>query len=405
MCYTAAMTDKLYHTDPYLRAFDARVVARTQVGGRPAVVLDRTAFYATSGGQPNDLGTLNDTRVLDVVTDEAGDAVLHLLAGELTCDRVHGQIDWERRFDHMQQHTGQHILSQAFERILDAPTVSFHLGADVCTIDVQLASLSTDDAAAVEDLANAIVFAATPVHVHEVTQSELARFPLRKQPTVNGLIRIVEIEGFDYSPCGGTHVRSAAEIGLIKIRRWEKRGDTQRVDFFCGRRALLDYRWKNETVNTLAAGLSIKDRELGATIQRRLTQERDSARALEDAQRRLLALEARALLAETPADARGRRVIARVLDDRSVEEGRRLAMAITAAPATVVLLGLRGDDRVSLIFARSADLSTDMSALLKQVAPMIEGRGGGSPSLAQGGGTRLAGLDDALATAQRSLTA
>lgn len=397
------MTEKLYRSDPYLRAFDAGVVARTVNNKRPAVVLDRTAFYATSGGQPNDTGTLNGVPVVDVIEDEASGDVLHVLAGQLDGDAVYGEIDWARRFDHMQQHSGQHILSQAFERVLNAPTVSFHLGADVCTIDVQCAGLSAGEAAAVEDVANGVVFAGAPVHVHEVTRAELARFPLRKQPVVEGLIRIVEMEGFDFSPCGGTHVRSAGEIGLIKIRRWEKRGDTQRVDFFCGRRALLDYRWKNDTVNALAASLSVKDRELCATVERRLTAERDTSRALEDARRRLLELEARTMIAESSADALGRRLIVRVFDDRGNEDARRLAMALSETPATIVLLGLRSAGRAGLIFARSADLAVDMNALLKQAAPLIDGRGGGTPSLAQGGGPAIDHLDDALSAARRML--
>lgn len=405
MTSLATETERLYRADPYLRTFDANVARRTVVGKRPAIVLDRTAFYATSGGQPNDTGTLNGVAVVDVIEDEADGSVLHVLAAPCDGEHVHGEIDWARRFDHMQQHSGQHILSQAFEHVLNAPTVSFHLGADVCTIDVQLDALPSAAAAAVEDLANSVVFANRIVRVHEVTRAELARFPLRKQPVVDGLIRIVEMDSFDYSPCGGTHVRSAGEIGLIKIRRWEKRGDTQRVDFFCGQRALLDYRWKNDAVMDLAASLSIKDRELAATIERHLARERDTARALEEARRRLLEFEARAMLGEAAPDERGRRVIARLLDERGAEEARRLAMALTETPATIVLFGLRGAGRASLIFARAADLPDDMNALLKQVAPVIGGRGGGTPSLAQGGGAALERLEEALAAAQRSLAA
>jgi alanyl-tRNA synthetase len=397
------MTEKLYRRDPCLCSFSAQVVQRTTVGKRVAVILDQTAFYATSGGQPNDIGTLNDVPVVDVVHDEASDEILHVLDGNVAEGSVQGQVNWPRRFDHMQQHSGQHILSQAFEQTLAAPTVSFHLGADVCTIDVQRPSISAAEAAAVEDLSNRIVFADTPVHVHDVSRDELARFPLRKQPVVEGLIRIVEVEGFDFSPCGGTHVRRAGEIGLIKIRRWEKRGDAYRIDFFCGQRALLDYRWKNEVVLGLAAGLSVKDQDVRQSVERILAQARDNAKTLEDARQRLLELEARAIIAETPIS-NGMRLIARLLDDRSGEEARRLAMALVSAPGTVALLGLRSPDRASLIFARSADVTHDMHALLKSVAPIIAGRGGGTPNLAQGGGAGLDRLDEALESAYRAIS-
>lgn len=397
------MTEKLYRTDPYLREFTAQVVRRSTSGEQPALILDRTAFYPTSGGQPNDTGTLGGSRVLDVIEDEASGDIVHVLDRGVDADEVQGTIDWQRRFDHMQQHSGQHILSQAFEQVLDAPTVSFHLGAELCTIDVQLMGMSAAEAMRVEDMANSIVFADTLVRVHEVTREELARFPLRKQPVVSGKIRIVEIEGFDFSPCGGTHVRAAGEIGLIKIRRWERRGETLRIDFHCGRRALLDYRWKNDTVNALAASLSVKDEDVPESVERTVTQAREGFRQLEDARKRLMELEARLWLAETPVSG-GMRLITRIFTDRTAEEARRLALALTASPQTVVLFGLRGTDRASLVFARSADLPHDLNALLKSIAPMVSGRGGGTPSLAQGGGPGLDKLDEALAAAQGSLT-
>ena len=398
------MTEKLYRKDAYLREFNARVVQRTSAGKNPAVILDRTAFYPTSGGQPNDCGSLNSVGVVDVLEDEASGEIVHVLDGQIVEDRVQGAINWERRFDHMQQHSGQHILSQAFELAQNAPTVSFHLGAELCSIDVQLASLSPAQAAAVEDLASNVVFANTPVHVHEVTRDELSRFPLRKQPVVTGMIRIVEMEDFDYSPCGGTHVRRAGEVGLIKIRRWERRGDTMRVDFHCGSRALLDYRWKNDIVNNLALSLSVKDQELQQAVERALTQSRDNHHALEDAQKRLLELEARAMIAETPLS-NGLRLIVRSLDDRTGEETRRLAITLAAAPGTIALLGLRSAGRASLIFARSADLADDMNALLKNTAPIVAGRGGGTPNLAQGGGTGVGQLDEALEAARQAVEA
>lgn len=393
------MTEKLFRVDPYQRAFSARVVRRAQAGRRPAVELDRTLFYPTAGGQPNDTGVLNGVAVVDVVEDEATGAITHILAGELAADEVQGEIDWPRRVDHMQQHSGQHILSQACERILDAATVSFHLGGDLCTIDIQRTAMTAEEAAAVEDAANAIIFENRPLRVHLTDDAGLSAFPLRKPPTVSGEIRIVEVADFDYSPCGGTHVRSAGEIGLIKLRRWERRGETLRVDFLCGQRALLDYRWKNEAVLALANSLSIKDRDLLEGVQRTLAQGRENFRQLEDARQRLLALEARALLAETP-ERNGYRLVGLVLAGYSGEEARRLAMELTTQPGVYALFGVAAAERAGLIFARSAGLPLDMSALLKQALPLIQGRGGGTAGLAQGGGPGVDKLEEALAMAR-----
>lgn len=417
------MTYKLYYDDPYQREFTARVVERLVLGGRPAVVLDCTAFYPTSGGQPCDRGTLNGLAVLDVSEREDGQIVhvlapLHLpldkvsgLVSPLAGEQVAGAIDWARRFDHMQQHTGQHILSQACERLgagspqLPAETVGFHLGDEICTIDLSCDSLSPEQAAAVEDLANQCVFENRPVIARFVTAEEMAQLPqvrARLQPpTGREQIRLVEVQGFDWSLCGGTHVRAAGEIGLIKVRKWERRGDTVRLDFYCGRRALADYRWKNAAVNELAASLSIKDDELAITVPRLLTEAAESRRQLHFAQERLLDYEAAELAASAEPIAAGR-VVRQVFEGRNVEEVRHLAQRLAARPGLVALLGVRAD-KAQLIFARAADLTVDVNVLLKAAVAVVGGRGGGTPALAQGGGPEVAKLEEALAVAYRQL--
>jgi len=421
------LTHKLYYDDPYQREFTARVVERLTIGGRPAVVLDRTAFYPTSGGQPGDRGTLNGIAVLDVSEREDGQ-IVHVLAGSLAGEQVAGVIDWARRFDHMQQHTGQHILSQACERLgagspqLPAETVGFHLGDEapsrltsrnggrdgaskVCTIDLNCTSLSPEQAAAIEDLANQVVFENRPVIARFVTAEELAQLSqvrARLQPpTGREQIRLVEVQGFDWSLCGGTHVRAAGEIGLIKVRKWERRGDTVRVDFYCGRRALADYRWKNAAVNELAASLSIKDDELASTVTRLLAEAAESRRQLNFARERLLDYEAAELAASAEPIAAGR-VVRQVFEGRNVEEVRHLAQRLTARPGIMALLGVRAD-KAQLIFARAADVAVDVNALLKTAVAVVGGRGGGTPALAQGGGPEVARLDEALAVAYGQL--
>ncbi|MBI5956935.1 MAG: alanyl-tRNA editing protein [Chloroflexi bacterium] len=318
------MTERLFFEDAYCREFSAMVTGRTRVGKSPGVILDRTAFYPTSGGQPNDLGALNGIPVLDVVEGEGGE-IVHLLAAEIEGSSVTGIIDWPRRFDHMQQHSGQHILSQCFERALNAATVSFHLGLDFSTIDVSLAAFTEEKAMEIETMANAVVFENRAIRAYFVDEARLPSLPLRKPPKVAGAIRIVEVEGFDFSPCGGTHCRAAGEIGLIKVRKWERRGDMFRIDFLCGNRALEDYRWKNSTLNSLAAALSVKDRELGETVSRLLAEGRESQRQLGYLKEKLLDYEA-AELDSQALSLGGTRVVRQVFAERPSEEIRRLAL-------------------------------------------------------------------------------
>jgi alanyl-tRNA synthetase len=254
------MTKRLYYDDAYLTQFKARVIEQSPYKDRFAVVLDQTAFYPTSGGQPFDQGMLDGVNVVDVLVDENEDRVLHVLTAPVAEPpaEVLGEIDWDRRFDHMQQHTGQHILSQAFIEVAQAETVSFHLGADSATIDVAGARRpSPADMEQAELLANKIVWEDRPVTARVVSPEELADLPLRKPPTVTEDIRVIQVADFDWSACGGTHVARTGEIGLCKIVKWENRGAETRVEFRCGLRALNDYAQKNNMVNHLAAGFNV----------------------------------------------------------------------------------------------------------------------------------------------------
>jgi alanyl-tRNA synthetase len=301
------LTERLYYAEPYLRQFEATVTERLSWHGQPAVVLSRSAFYPTGGGQPHDTGSLQGVPVLDVVEREADKAVIHLLEKALPgvpagADRriVTGEVDWPRRFDHMQQHTGQHILSQVAERLLDAATVGFHLSEKSSTVDLDRAPLSDEQLDQLEEAANRIVFENRPVVARFVNREELAGLPLRKAPEVSGPVRIVEIQDFDWSPCGGTHVRAAGEVGLIKIVRTERRGSETRLEFLCGGRTLADYRVKNR-------------------LERREEEARRQRKAAQIAQGQLLEFEARSIAAQ--AEPLGDFVlVSRVLQDRQLED-------------------------------------------------------------------------------------
>ncbi|HYF65977.1 MAG TPA: alanyl-tRNA editing protein, partial [Herpetosiphonaceae bacterium] len=289
------MSERLYWQDAYLRGWTARVVASRADERGGAVQLDRTAFYPEGGGQPADRGAINGVAVLDVQLDE-DDGIWHILAGPLEAGAAECALDWPRRFDHMQQHHGQHLLSAAFEATSGARTVAFHLGADSVTIDLD-AAVDAEQLAAAEDLANEVVWADEPVLARFVSPEELAGIRLRKPPSVTGAIRVVSAGDFDHSACGGTHPRSTGGVGLIHIRRTERRGAGTRVEFVCGGRALRDLRWKNAALGRIAASFSGSPEQAEEAIGRLREAEAAARKALQEAQAQLLTLEARELVA------------------------------------------------------------------------------------------------------------
>ena len=382
------MTERLYYSDAYLRTFEAHVVDRFDVNGRPAVILDRTAFYPEGGGQPADRGTLNQAEVVDVQTREADDEVLHILSAPLGEVEVTGQVEPARRFDLMQQHTGQHILSQAFIHTADAETVSFHLNPDpndgALTIDLNTAALTPAQIDQAEDFANSIVYENRPVIARFVSHEELPALPLRKPPKVDKAIRIVEIQGFDWSACGGTHVARTGEVGMIKMMKVEKRGGESRIEFRCGQRALIDYRRKHQLISQVASDLTIGFWELDQTIVRMQADAKAARKQLVEAEARLQQYEARELLnsVERRSDFG---LIAQTWLNRDAAYLKRMANLLVAQPKTVTLLGATGQS-LALVFARSKDLSIDLATLLKAAAARLGSKGGGSPDFAQAGG-------------------
>ncbi|MBN2006806.1 MAG: alanyl-tRNA editing protein [Anaerolineae bacterium] len=378
------MTQRLYYTTATLREFTATVVERCETDRGPAVRLDQTAFYPTSGGQPHDTGTLNGIPVPDVWDDENG-AIWHLLAEPLHADEVAGAIQWERRFDHMQQHTGQHILSAAFVEVLQATTIGFHLGTAASTIDLDCAQFSWEAAARVENAANRIVFENRQVTIHTVTQDQLHDIPLRKAPKVTGEIRVIWIEGFDASACGGTHVAHTGEVGLIKITGIERYKGGIRVTFLCGGRALQDYRRALDILRETGRVLSVGADEIPAAGARLLDEVKDVRKALNQAQSERLRLEA-AHLWETTPEVNGIRRIVAHWDDHDFAGARAIATQLREQPHTLLLLSVAEEKGLRLVCARSDDLTgINAATLLRSALGSLNGQGGGTPTLAQGG--------------------
>ena len=382
------MTDRLYYTDSYLTEFDATVVESGQIDGRPYVILDRSAFYPTSGGQPHDTGILGDQRVVDVVDREEDGAVLHILDRAPHFEaplqpRVHGRIDWSRRRDHMQHHTGQHVLSAAFLRTANLPTVSFHLGAELCTIDLA-GTAGTDEVRRAEDAANSVVWENRAVTVRLVSGAEAAQLPLRKAPVRGGTLRIVEVADFDLSACGGTHVPSTGVIGAIAVQSWEKHKGGTRVWFLCGGRVISRFRSYRDTVGDVVRQLSTQPDELPAAVARLQGETRElrqQVKALGDA------------LAGYEADdlARGAEpvgqtlIVCRVIEGRDAAGLKSLAQAVASKSRHMAVL-ISGAAPVQVIVARAQDAQGDAAALLKALITKFGGRGGGKPDAAQGGG-------------------
>ncbi len=398
------MTLRLYYDDAYATRFTAKVLEQFEWEGSPAVVLDRTLFYPTGGGQPHDSGMLNSAAVVDVLERTTDGAVVHVLAASLEGTDVAGEIDWDRRFDLMQQHTGQHILSAAFLDLLGANTVGFHLSGDYATIDLDRAPLEADDVARVELLANTIVFENRMTSVGFVVDDQIPDLPLRKPVAHQGPVRIVSIPGFDCSACGGTHVRATGEVGLIKITRTERRGDETRVEFLCGRRALNDYQAKNSLVMDLAGEFTVGHWELGDAIHRLADELKESRRELRRVRDALLDAEATSLWHQAD-NVRGTHLVRAHFSARSTDELKHLAQRLAAQPQTVALLatGRQPEEKSHFTFARSADLDLDMGALMRHACETMGGRGGGRPEFAQGGGSGGDRVQDALDAAFRSV--
>ena len=399
-------TERLYYANSHLIEFNARVVdVSEQVSGWAAVILDRTAFYPTGGGQPSDTGTLNGSRVVECI-DDGDNGILHVLQGAApkVGTEVSGRVDWARRLDHIQQHTGQHILSQALVTLFKAPTKSFRVLDQSCEIDVDLSNPSTEVIERAVELANNVIWEDRQITIRNVTSEDAAQLPLRKESAREGELRLIEIEGFDLTPCGGTHAFRTGEVGMIAVRSWERAKGLTRIEFVAGVRALADYRRANKSAREIAALFSTGRDDAPALATHMIEENKELHRRVRGLEEVAAKVEAQELFNEAKSKADGTRVISKVFKGRDPEALKKLGQALIANPQTIAILASRDQEAGRLVFARSADATGDMNQLMRKACELLEGRGGGKPELAQGGGKNLAKLDEALRAVLDELT-
>jgi alanyl-tRNA synthetase len=390
---TMQITRRLYYQDSYQLEFEADVIERRIIEGNPALVLDQTCFYPESGGQPDDRGAIEGIKVIKVLEDE--EKIIHVLEVDVSSDRVKGKIDWQRRFDHMQQHSGQHILSQSFYELLKAETLSFHLGESVSSVEIDLRKPEEEEVERVERRANEIIFEDREIKSYFVPEEKILTIPLRKTPQKKGEIRVVEVSGFDYSACGGTHVRRAGEIGLIKILGWERIRNNVRFEFVCGRRAREDYAQKTRIIRQLSSRFTVPENEILASVEKiflDLKSQRKRIKKLEGEAVRYEAL-------EIVRQAKGK-IIRKIFRDKTAEQVKFLALSIIRQGSFVVLFGLKEEGRGHLVFSRSENINIDLRQLLPLVSPLIKGKGGGQPSLVEIAAEPAEDLETALEKAE-----
>jgi alanyl-tRNA synthetase len=379
----AGRSARLYYIDPIQRSFDATVVSCERAADRIEVVLDQTAFYPTSGGQPFDTGSLDGQAVLDVVEREDG-SIAHVVQAEMAPGaRVTGTIDWPRRFDHMQQHTGQHLLSAAFDRMLGVRTVSFHMGVATSTIDLarEVAAAEIERA---EEEANRVIWEDVPVTIRFVSAEEAAALALRKPSARSGELRLVEIADVDLSACGGTHVPRTGMVGVVAVAGWERVKGGSRIAFFCGGRARRAHGRLRAVTAAAARSLSVPVDELPGAIERHQAEARDAARTREHLEEELDSWRAEGLRRTDAETIRGLRVVLTIRQDKDPAALKRLAAAVVSVPGIIAILVGRGQP-APVVVARSRDVSFDAGAWMKRAAERLGGRGGGRSEQAQGG--------------------
>lgn len=389
------MKELLYYQDVMLQEFDATIISKgTDESDRHYVVLSNTAFYPTGGGQPHDTGTLNALEVIDV--EKVDDEIRHYIEGDLsTLDGVvHGKLNWPRRFDHMQQHAGQHILTAAFVELFNAQTVSFHLGSEQVTIDLAIETISEQQLAAAEARANDIILENRPIQTTWVTEQELGNYNLRKEVAVTGDIRLVIIPNFDYNGCGGTHPTSTGQVSTIKILGTEKMKGNVRVSFVCGKRVLTELGMRKKVLADVARQLSVPEIDAATALTKVLSTQKTTEKALAAAKEELLTYEAKALV-----NSEG--VVTAAFNQRTMQELQKIArMIVTEQKDVIALLVSENEGKLQFVAARGNNVSKSMKDVAQKALPLINGKGGGSDQMVQGGGDCTVSKEELLAAMQ-----
>ncbi|MEH7502136.1 DHHA1 domain-containing protein [Neobacillus drentensis] len=390
------MENKLYYQDAYIQAFTAKVLKQEQdSAGKWYACLNQTAFYPTGGGQPHDLGTLAEQTVINV--EEIDGEIRHYLVGPLQeiCGEISGNIDWERRLDHMQQHAGQHILSASFDHLFEYKTIGFHLGAELLTIDLETENLTQQQVQKAEALANQIILENRPIEIKWVTEEELSQFSLRKETKVKEDIRLVIIPDFDYNGCGGTHPTTTGEVNSIKVLDWERQKKKVRVQFVCGNRVLKQLGQKQKVLLELTKILNAPEKEMEQAALRLLENNKTLEKELEQTQENLLHYEAQDLLGKSNQNEQ--KLISEVFIDRSIQDLQKLARIITAEDDTAIVYFVsQNENRLQVVCARGTAGTESMKKVIAKALPLIKGKGGGNDSFAQGGGEAMISAEQML---------
>ncbi|MCD5324240.1 MULTISPECIES: alanyl-tRNA editing protein [Pontibacillus] len=386
------MTKKLFYNDAYQTSFDTQVVKNDKdEEGRDYVVLEETAFYPTGGGQPFDEGTLNEIRVDNV--EEVDGEVRHYVAEPLDASTVNGVVDWARRFDHMQQHSGQHILSAIMQDEFGMATLSFHLGAEIVSIDLDATDLTEETLEKAEERVNEVIRDNRPIETKWMTVDESNQYPLRKKLAVDEAVRLVVIPDVDYNGCGGTHPRSTGEVQMIKLLGWSRQKKIVRLEFVCGNRVLEQLGNKHKVLNGIKGLMKRPEEALEQEVSSFIKESKQKDKQLAEQMAQLLEYEARDL-ASTAGEAAGVPVIERVYENRTIKTLQDLGKKIVEqTPSGIVVLVSEQKDQLQYVLAQGANCSGNMKEAAEKVMPLIEAKGGGKPNFVQGGGTKAIAAD------------
>lgn len=376
------MTEKVYLENPYLRQLEARIVEKKYANNRYYLKTNKTIFYPNlAGGQPGDKGTINGVEVLE--TYEDGEDIIHVLKDNIHSDKVKMTIDWNIRFDYMQQHSGQHLLSSVFYKLFNGETIGFYIGKEYVYIDVNIPKISSEEIEQVESFANKIIFSNFSIKSYTVEREDMNKIPVRKDLKINSHIRIVEIDEIDFCPCCGTHVRSTGEIGMIKIRKVESYKGNIRVEFVCGYRALKDYTWKSNYIRDISSMLSSKDKDVKCKVEKLYEEKERLEKENRSLRERVYKYEAKSLLDESKTYNQIH-IIVKKFSDKNLKDIQNIASILNSYENTISLLAVVNEEKSQFIISRSNNIDINLKNIMSKVSEDTEIKGGGSPNSVQG---------------------